>query len=139
MADRELMPYIRCIIQEVLRWQPPLPLGVPHATAADDEYRGYFIPKGSIVMANSWAMSRDESMYKSPESFDPERFVGADTPSTHAFGFGRRSCPGNHYAEASLFILIASILAVFDIKPKINPVTGHEEMPEGKVAVHALV
>ncbi|KEP45794.1 O-methylsterigmatocystin oxidoreductase [Rhizoctonia solani 123E] len=139
MADRESMPYVRCIVQEILRWLPPLPLGVPRATAKDDEYRGYFIPKGSIVMTNAWAMSRDESLYKSPETFDPERFLDSDTPSTPAFGFGRRSCPGNHYAEASLFILIASILAVFDIKPKINPTTGKEEMPEAKVALHALV
>ncbi|CAE6475243.1 unnamed protein product [Rhizoctonia solani] len=139
MADKESMPYVRCIVQEVLRWQPPLPLGVPRATAKDDEYRSYFIPKGSIVMTNAWAMSRDESLYKSPESFDPERFLNSDTPSTPAFGFGRRSCPGNHYAEASLFILIASILAVFDIKPKINPMTGKEELPVAKVALHALV
>ncbi|CUA67074.1 Fumitremorgin C synthase [Rhizoctonia solani] len=139
MSDRELMPYVRCIVQEVLRWQPPLPLGVPRATAKDDEYRGYFIPKGSIVMTNAWAMSRNETLYKSPESFDPDRFLDTDTPSTPAFGFGRRSCPGNHYAEASLFLLVASILAVFDIKPKINPVSGKEEIPEGKVALHALV
>ncbi|CAE6448132.1 unnamed protein product [Rhizoctonia solani] len=98
MADRDAMPYIRSIVQEVLRWQPPLPLGVPRATSEDDEYRGYFIPKGSVV-----------------------------------------SCPGNHYAEASLFILFASVLAVFDLRPKVNPTTGQEEMPEGKVAVHALV
>ncbi|KAJ1306125.1 hypothetical protein OPQ81_010836 [Rhizoctonia solani] len=139
LADRESMPYVRCIIQEVLRWQPPLPLGVPRSTAQDDEYRGYFIPKGSIVMTNAWAMSRDESVYKSPEKFDPERFLDNKTPSTPAFGFGRRSCPGIHYGEASLFILFASILAVFDIKPKVNPTTGQEEMPEAKVALRALV
>ncbi|CAE6500431.1 unnamed protein product [Rhizoctonia solani] len=139
LSDRDSMPYVRCIIQEVLRWQPPLPLGVPHATVEDDEYRGYFIPKGSIVMANAWAMGRNESVYKSPETFCPERFLGANTPSTSAFGFGRRSCPGSHYAEASLFILFASVLAVFDIKPKVNPVTGQEEIPEAKVALHALV
>ncbi|KAJ1306124.1 hypothetical protein OPQ81_010835 [Rhizoctonia solani] len=139
MADRELMPYVRCIVQEVLRWQPPLPLGVPRATAQDDEYRGYFIPKGSIIMTNAWAMSRDQSVYESPETFKPERFLNNDTPSAPGFGFGRRSCPGQHYAEASLFVLIASILAVFDIKPKVNPVTGREEIPEAKVALQALV
>lgn len=30
------------------------PTGLPHATTADDEYNGYFIPKGSIVMGNVW-------------------------------------------------------------------------------------
>ncbi|CAE6504159.1 unnamed protein product [Rhizoctonia solani] len=139
MVDRDSMPYVRCIVQEVLRWQPPLPLGVPRATAEDDEYHGYFIPKGSIVMTNAWAMSRDESVYKSPETFNPERFLDTDIAGAPVFGFGRRSCPGLHYAEASLFIVVASILAVFDIKPKVNPVTGQEEIPEAKVALHALV
>ncbi|KAF8678666.1 cytochrome P450 [Rhizoctonia solani] len=139
MSDRDSMPYIRSIVQEVLRWQPPLPLGVPRATSDDDEYRGYLIPKGSVVMANSWAMSRDESVYKSPDQFIPDRFMDPDVPTPRAFGFGRRSCPGNHYAEASLFILFASVLAVFDLGPKVNPATGQEEMPEGKVVVHALL
>ncbi|GAB1523262.1 cytochrome P450 family protein [Rhizoctonia solani] len=139
MADRDSMPYIRSIVQEVLRWQPPLPLGVPRATSEDDEYRGYLIPKGSVVIANSWAMSRDESVYKSPDQFIPDRFMDPDVPTSPAFGFGRRSCPGNHYAEASLFILFASVLAVFDLGPKVNPATGQEEMPEGKVVVHALL
>ncbi|CAE6456849.1 unnamed protein product, partial [Rhizoctonia solani] len=137
MADKESMPYVRCIVREVLRWLPPLPLGVPRATTKDDEYRGYLIPKGSIIMTNAWAMSRDESLYKSPETFDPERFLNLDAPSAPAFGFGRRSCPGNHYAEASLFILIASILAVFDIKPKINHLTGKEEIPEDEHITYA--
>ena len=28
--------------------------GVPHATTEDDVYKGYFIPKGSIVVPNVW-------------------------------------------------------------------------------------
>ncbi|KAJ1306114.1 hypothetical protein OPQ81_010825 [Rhizoctonia solani] len=139
IADRDSMPYVRSIVQEVLRWQPPLPLGFPHATTKDDEYCGYLIPKGSIVMANIWAMSRDESTYKSPEVFDPERFMDAETPSTPVFGFGRRGCPGNYYAEASLFIMFASMLAVFDIKPKTDPITGNDKMPEVTVTLNALV
>ncbi|CAE6425809.1 O-methylsterigmatocystin oxidoreductase OS=Aspergillus parasiticus GN=ordA PE=3 SV=1 [Rhizoctonia solani AG-1 IB] len=137
--DRESMPYVRRIVQEVLRWQPPLPMGFPHATTEDDEYRGYFIPKGSIVMSNIWSMTRNESVYASPETFDPDRFLDPESPSAPLFGFGRRSCPGNHYAEASLFIMFASMLAAFDIKPKTNPITGKEEIPEPAVKVNALV
>jgi len=29
-------------------------LGVPHMSTEDDEYDGYFIPKGTIVMGNIW-------------------------------------------------------------------------------------
>ncbi|CAE6504149.1 unnamed protein product [Rhizoctonia solani] len=139
ITDRDSMPYVQCIVQEVLRWQPPLPLGFPHSTTEDDEYNGYSIPKGSIVMANIWAMSRDESVYKFSETFNPGRFLSTDTPSAPVFGFGRRACPGNHYAETSLFIMFASMLAVFDMRPKIDPATGKEEMPEVKVTLNALI
>lgn len=54
-------------------------------------------------------------------------------------GATRSSCPGNHYAEASLFIIVASILAVFDIKPTVDPVTGLEMIPEVKVLTSVLV
>jgi cytochrome P450 len=36
-----------------------------------------------------------------------------------AFGAGKRICPGRHFVDATLFILAASVLAVFDVsKPK---------------------
>ena len=53
-SDRPSLPYINAIVKELLRWHPALMFGVPHCTAADDECSGYFIPKGSIVLANVW-------------------------------------------------------------------------------------
>lgn len=52
------------------------------------------------------------------DEFNPDRFfrpgVRAPTP---AFGFGRRTCPGRFMADNSVYIAIASILAVFDVTP----------------------
>ena len=31
---------------------------IPHMSTFDDEYKGYHIPKGSIVMGNSWLVVR---------------------------------------------------------------------------------
>jgi len=28
-----------------------------HMTTADDEYDGYFIPKGTVVLGNTWSVS----------------------------------------------------------------------------------
>lgn len=53
-ADRERLPYINAIVKEVLRWHPVAPMGIPHTTTQDDVYEGYFIPKGSMVLANIW-------------------------------------------------------------------------------------
>lgn len=53
-ADRERLPYINAIVKEVLRWHPVAPMGIPHTTTQDDVYEGYFIPRGSMVLANIW-------------------------------------------------------------------------------------
>ncbi|CAE6508355.1 unnamed protein product [Rhizoctonia solani] len=60
-------------------------------------------------------MTRDETVYKNADVFDPDRFLDPSTPLTPGFGWGRRRCPGTHFAEASLFIIIASVLTTFDI------------------------
>jgi cytochrome P450 len=54
--DRANLPYIESIIKEVYRWNPVGPIAIPHAYsgATDDEYRGWRIPKESVVIANSW-------------------------------------------------------------------------------------
>lgn len=44
--DRHQLPYIEAIYREVLRWRPPLSICVPHVVTEDDEYKGYYIPKG---------------------------------------------------------------------------------------------
>ncbi|QRV99074.1 cytochrome P450 family protein [Ceratobasidium sp. AG-Ba] len=80
-----------------------------------NEYNGYLIPKDAIVIGNTWAMSRDEKIYRNPETFDPDRFLDPSVPHIPAFGWGQRVCPGLHYAQASIFITIASIFATFNI------------------------
>ncbi|KAG9089738.1 hypothetical protein FS749_001098 [Ceratobasidium sp. UAMH 11750] len=116
MEDRPHLPYIDRLIKEVLRWRPPLPSGVPHACYQDDMYKGYLIPKNAIVIGNIWAMSHDPEVYEDPETFEPDRFLDPNVPTPPTFRFGRRICAGIHYAEASLYICIMSILSVFSIK-----------------------
>lgn len=116
------MPYINALVKEILRWNPAVPLGLPHQVTQDDNYRGYTIPKGAVVWANIWSILHDESIFPEPHEFKPERFFYQEKPlerisdpSLLAFGFGRRICPGMHLVDNSIFITVASILAVFDI------------------------
>jgi len=54
--DLESLEYLRAIVAETLRWRPVAVLGgTPHATTADDVYKGMFIPKGSTVIAPLWS------------------------------------------------------------------------------------
>ncbi|GJJ12354.1 hypothetical protein Clacol_006595 [Clathrus columnatus] len=121
MTDCEDLPYVGAIIKETLRWGTVSPLGLPRSTAREDEVMGYKIPKGCVVFANIWAMLHDESVYPDPEKFNPSRFMGEKQlqqpdPRELAFGRGRRACPGQFIAEASVFIQVASLLATFDIR-----------------------
>ncbi|KAF8668099.1 cytochrome P450 [Rhizoctonia solani] len=147
MADEVQMPYVRVLIQEVLRWHPVTPTGgTPHACYQDDVYQGYDIQKGTMIVANTWAMSRDENVYKDPEAFNPERFLNQETPYAPAFGWGRRcdalvikisKCPGMHFAEISLFVTIASLLATFHFSRKKDR-RGNEIIPIIQGAVNSL-
>lgn len=52
--DCKSLPYVEAVMLESLRWHLVAPLGLPHAAQEDSEFRGYFIPKGSIMIANNW-------------------------------------------------------------------------------------
>ncbi|KXG47264.1 Cytochrome P450, E-class, group I [Penicillium griseofulvum] len=122
MADRPNLPYVDALMKEVMRWHPVAPLAVPHMSTEDDEYCGYRIPKGAVLIANIWSFTHDPEIYNEPMSFNPDRFLQHENgiapecdPQKFVFGFGRRICPGRFLAEASLFLTIAKSLSVFDI------------------------
>ena len=54
LADYGSLPYLKAALKEAFRWHSVAPLLVPHVTSADDWYKGYFIPEGSVVLLNVW-------------------------------------------------------------------------------------
>jgi len=95
-----------------------------------------FIPKGSIVIANTRAMTLDENIYTDPFRFNPARYlpkpIGLGEPHSTGigpFGFGRRICPGRHLANDSLWMAMATILATLTIS-KATDKDGKEITPE---------
>jgi hypothetical protein len=74
--DMEALPYVSALLKEVLRWRNVTPIGsslrlhllhatyfcfspsiaIPHCVSVEDEYRGYRIPAGSVVIGNVWLM-----------------------------------------------------------------------------------
>lgn len=51
--DIDKMPYIQAIIMETMRFIPVVPFGVPHMNIEDDMFNGYYIPKGTTLVAVS--------------------------------------------------------------------------------------
>ncbi|THH33533.1 hypothetical protein EUX98_g692 [Antrodiella citrinella] len=122
LSDLDALVYIRAIALETMRWLPVNPFSVPHTLMAEDEYNGYRVPKGSTILVNAWSILHNEEDYPDPDVFKPERYIkdgkinsNVRDPTTIAFGFGRRICPGRFLSNVSLTIYIASTLHVFNI------------------------
>ncbi|KAG1880172.1 cytochrome P450 [Suillus subluteus] len=122
--DRPKLPYCDAVFTETLRWGVPVPLNLPHRLTQPDTYEGMYIPQGSLVFGNIWAIMRDPGLYQDPEVFEPGRWLARDAieeagnerdPRAFVFGFGRRRCPGTHLVESSVWLLITSMLATLDI------------------------
>ncbi|KAF7977702.1 hypothetical protein HWV62_2964 [Athelia sp. TMB] len=127
-ADRESLPYVMAVVKETLRWEGVASIAVPRQLREDDHYKGYFVPKGSIILPNSWAILHDEQLYPDPFTFKPERFLkdgridpSVQDPEAAAFGYGRRICPGKSMGLDAVWLTAASILAAFDIKRMTTP------------------
>jgi len=83
---------------EILRMYPTGPLAF-HSSSADCKLGGYYVPKGTMVIAHLWAV---HNYPKETEKFRPERFEGMEGNRVGfkmmPFGAGRRSCPGEGLA-----------------------------------------
>ncbi|KAG7097901.1 hypothetical protein E1B28_005213 [Marasmius oreades] len=136
LKDRDDLPYITAILYETMRWQPVDPLGLAHLVTEEDEYRGYRIPRNSVVTGNVWAVFRDAEIYgRDTDKFIPGRFltpdgqINPDIPEPTMFwGTGRRICPGRHFAMISMYAAVAGMLYSFNIR-KVRDKFGNEIVP----------
>ncbi|PON33269.1 Cytochrome P450, E-class, group I [Trema orientale] len=121
-SDIAGLPYLQAIIKETFRLHPPAPLLLPRKAETDVEVCGYTVPKGAQVLVNVWAVSRDPSIWESPNEFIPERFLesNVDVKGRHfellPFGGGRRICPGLPLAIRMVHLMLGSLIHSFDWK-----------------------
>ncbi|KZP29740.1 cytochrome P450 [Athelia psychrophila] len=130
--DIPALPYLSAVMKECHRWEVVFPFALPHRLTEDDQYRGWFLPSGTMVLPNSWAILNDPAVYPDPSVFNPERFLKdgqidpeVQDPELAAFGYGRRVCPGRRVASAFTWLSAGCMLASFDIRKA----TGSDGMP----------
>ncbi|CAL1272909.1 unnamed protein product [Larinioides sclopetarius] len=135
--DQKSMPFSQAVILEVLRWKTTVPLNILRYTLADTNVAGYDIPKGTLVLANFWAVHHDPRYWKDPDIFNPERFLSPDgkrvvkSPHYMPFSIGKRSCPGETMAYMEIFLYFISLVQRFDIRfPE-----GYEPTFEGNYSI----
>ncbi|KAK8500631.1 hypothetical protein V6N12_020323 [Hibiscus sabdariffa] len=108
-SDLPKLTYLDMVVKESLRLHPVGAFLIPHESMEDIVVNGYFIPKKSRILVNTWSMGRDPNIWsKNAEEFLPERFMDGkiDLRGHHfeliPFGSGRRGCPGMQLALVSM-------------------------------------
>lgn len=123
-ADLPNLTFLQAIIKETFRLHPSTPLSLPRMAEESCEINGYFIPKGSTVLVNVWAIARDPDSWSDPLEFRPNRFLpGGEKPNADVrgndfevipFGAGRRICAGMNLGLRMVQLLTASLIHAFD-------------------------
>jgi cytochrome P450 len=117
-SDMMHLPYLQCILNEVLRLYPGGPLLVPHQSHEDVTIGGYGIPCGTMILVNAYQIHRDPDKCDQPSKFMPERFANGKTENLWMipFGMGRRRCLGEGLAMRKVGLILGTLIQCFDWK-----------------------
>jgi len=116
-ADLPALAYTRQVIDEALRLYPPVWLNPRQAIGAD-EFGGYTVVPGAVILPMFFATHRHPEFWPDPERFDPERFTPERARDRHPcaylpFGAGARVCLGMNFALQEMVLLLASVAQRF--------------------------
>ncbi|KAJ3488819.1 hypothetical protein NLG97_g6127 [Lecanicillium saksenae] len=125
--DTDRIEYIKALALEAGRYWTAIRLGFFRETYADSKLDEYSIPRGTIVVYNSFQINRDPAAYDSPDEFIPERWMNGhqgrtDTPGIvgdkigvphMGHGVGRRLCLGVPNVNKTFYGVLSLALHFF--------------------------
>ncbi|MFF4754350.1 cytochrome P450 [Streptomyces sp. NPDC002514] len=98
------------IVEELLRYEPPVQLVTQRTCIADVDVRGVTIPRGSRIWLVLAAGNRDPERFHEPDRFDPDR---GDIQHL-GFGSGIHSCFGAPLARIETQIALSELARRLD-------------------------
>ncbi|OCK79946.1 cytochrome P450 [Lepidopterella palustris CBS 459.81] len=120
-ARLEKLPYLKACLWEAMRISPGTTTRLPRLANHPIKYKDWIIPARTPVSMNMNDVNFDESIFPSPYSYIPERWLNdpkapSGQPLEHyfiAFGKGSRMCIGLNMAHAEMFVSLAAIFRRF--------------------------
>lgn len=119
-AKVKYLPYLRAILDESLRINPPVTFNLPRRTPPDGCAVGpEFIPGDTSVSISCWTAHRDETVFSNPEAFVPERWLGEGSRELQRgfvpFSTGARGCIGRNISYLEQTVLLASVIHRYEM------------------------
>ncbi|KAF6751527.1 cytochrome P450 [Ephemerocybe angulata] len=127
IAVLQELAYLNGVIKEGLRMYTAAPSLLERVVPSFDEdfdLMGYPVPAGTIVSTQAWSMHRNPSVFPTPETFLPDRWLESSSSPEQlsqmhqhliAFGTGVRVCGGQNLAQVMMKIVLATICRNFTL------------------------
>jgi cytochrome P450 len=111
------LDYTRAVIEETMRFYPPVWI-IARKAAAVDFINGYYLPARATVLINVYGMHHNPGYWKNPEIFDPLHFCKEAKESLPPFSFipfggGQRLCIGHHFAMMVMQTVVVRLIQEF--------------------------
>lgn len=117
----DALPYLRQVVEEVLRLYPAVWL-LPRRSQARDCISGHDVPAGADVLVCVAALHRNPAYWRDPDRFDPSRFDPQAGTRRHSyaylpFGAGPRTCIGSQFGIAEVVLAVSVLARQFRLNP----------------------
>jgi phenylacetate 2-hydroxylase len=118
--------YITALVKETLRFWSVIPICLPRTSTKDIKWGDAVIPAGTSFYMNAYAANYDDTHFKSPYDFNPDRYLADNsiddaaasrgTPH-YGYGAGSRMCIGSHLANRELYTAFLRLITAFEVVP----------------------